>query len=252
MVQIPDGVRQKALTGLGSLVLVGGVGAMVRSWRDTMSDFAGAVADNPLAWIAVLLGVAAVVFANWDRIRRLAGVPPRRWRDDVALGNELHSWMRRAQYTLTDEALPGTAFAFSARDGQGKAMTILRVIGQPGVQINGRIVFDEPHKTVVAGMSPTQKQEMVEEIGLELTRLGIGFDIHDIENLGAAVAVGFIPSEKMTDHWFFGHVLTVTRAEALVSFVVIKHVRMALPEGQGPEVTVEPPPPVLTLAEGEQ
>ena len=203
------------------------------TWEHRLNQLGKIAGGNPLSVFAIVVGLALLVYANWNSLARFFG--RRRWRTDEDLGNELHDWLRRAQYQLQEIGPSDLAvnvklvFGFVATDPLGnRPVTVLRVDGTPGILLQSRVqpTDESNHRKVIEGMTSAQKSELTEDLGIELTRFGLGFYAEDILE-GVVISHGLIPNDSLTPWQFMEQVGRVSRAILLVQSIVSRHVRLA-------------------------
>jgi len=100
----------------------------IAMWIDRLGGLVEAVRENPISGLAALIGIVILLFANRDMLSRMFGA--RRWRTDIALGDELNQWLRRARYQmqdirsqdLEDPSRDTLSFGFVARMGAWRSI----------------------------------------------------------------------------------------------------------------------------------
>lgn len=233
----------------------------IAMWIDRLGGLVEAVRENPISGLAALIGIVILLFANRDMLSRMFGA--RRWRTDIALGDELNQWLRRARYQmqdirsqdLEDPSRDTLSFGFVARMG-GRAVAVMKLVGEPGVRLQAEVIVtdEENHRQIIQNMNKQQRDALLEDIGIELARSGLGFAVRDLIENGVRIVHGIIPSESMTQYQFLSHVGLVERAILLVQLIVRRHVRLAnaaasepilattaIPQLIGPEDTIGTP-----------
>jgi len=116
------------------------------------------------------------------------------------------------------------------------------------------VTDEENHRQIIQNMNKQQRDALLEDIGIELARSGLGFAVRDLIENGVRIVHGIIPSESMTQYQFLSHVGLVERAILLVQLIVRRHVRLAnaaasepilattaIPQLIGPEDTIGTP-----------
>ena len=198
------------------------------NWGERVTDVWIMFKDNPVSGGALVVGLVLVVMANWEKVSRLLG--GKRWRSDEELGNELHGWLRRAQYGLQD-VTPSPevnfTFGFAATDPAGRPVTVIKLEREPAVQLQARVIPSPEHEPIIQGMTADQRNALLEDVGLELAKSGLGFDARDLSGTGIAIVGGFIPNPTLTEGQFISQVDRVSRATLVVQVIVSKHIRLA-------------------------
>lgn len=207
------------------------------SWIDIGGDLVEMVKANPLSGLAVPIGISLLVAANWQALKKFS-LTQKRWETEAEMGEEIHKWVREAHYQLLDltpqDVVLGQSesltFGFLAKEPKtGRTVAILKVSPEPGIRLQGRLIPTDAanHRPTIERMTDEQKNAMLEDIGLELARTGLGFDAQDLLGIGITIAHGIIPNESMTSFQFIEHVSRVERAMFVVQMLVGRHVRLA-------------------------
>jgi hypothetical protein len=219
------------LLGLGGAVITIVGLASFRTWRDGLGAVGWAVRDNPISATVLALGVLLFLAANWDRLRRLIwGV--QRWPSDAALEDELNKWMRDAGWAVQNlKRQPGSegkgGFGFAAVDEQQRIVNITK---EPGTGAIGLVSGFEPADESVAVLNSLTVEEqgiVVEDIGLEMARFGLGFKVSREPKWEIRINDGVVVSDSLMRAEFFDHVTSVVRALLLAQITFARHVRAA-------------------------
>ena len=232
------GVAGTLASIIGAITLPDDVG----TWGNRIAYIWDMVKDNPISGFAIVVGLVLLAWANWDMISRVIGA--KRWRSDVELGNEIHGWLRLAQYRLQELTMqdirvpPDTNLAFgfvSTEPLSHRPVAILKIVGAPGILLQARVVPSDiqNHRQIIENMTDSQRADMFEDIGLEVARFGVGlavgFATASLLAEGIVISHGVIPSDSMSQHQFMTHVGLVSRATLVVQLVISRHVRRANP-----------------------
>ena len=230
-------------------------------WKQRVSDVLDIAAGNPLSAGAILIGLILLTVANWNQIGRMLfgekQIP--RWPTDKELGDEIHGWLRHLHWQLRDlgetdiEPSQGAlSFGFVATDPVRRSITVVKLRDEPVVRLQAAVKPSSiteagqtrSHHQIVQEMSKAQKDSMIEEIGLELARTGLGFTAQDFDEGGIQFFSIFVPDESITAAQFMGAVQLISRATLVVQVISRKHIRMA--DNAVPVLANELPVPQLT------
>lgn len=187
---------------------------------------------DPFQVVLIFLGAAAgaVVVANQGRQL----MPKRkRWRTDKDMERSLSDWLRDAGYGVTypaitagELALNATSFIFVATLND-RPVTVVRFKETPGVRMQCLVRPDAAHAEVIAAMDTHHVSSLHEELGLELARFGLGFDLQDLLGNGIIIDYPLVLTDSVTQFQFVERVGFVARAILLVQLVVTRNVRAA-------------------------
>lgn len=131
----------------------------------------------------------------------------------------------QGNYQMAEPAIQdhpsNTAFYFVGTERLiNRPITVVKVEGEPGVRLQGGVVLDAGQKAFFNSQSTERQQEMIGNVALELARINVGFEGHDIPNSGVHVISGFIPNDKMTTSWFRERVQLISKAIMLTQIVL--------------------------------
>jgi len=199
-------------------------------------DVAGAIKDNPVSGVAVLVGILLLAVGFSEQLKR-AMFGGRRWNDNKYLGDTLHSWLRTAGFTLTEREQPGLVFVIDAVEPRtNRPISVYKLSTDPGVRLGSRVILMPNQVKFFQGLGPAKQRAILTDVAIELARLDIAFDGRDVVNTGFAVETGFIPSDTLTPSRFLERVSLVSRAILLMQFTLSRD----LPEPEGTPATVHP------------
>jgi hypothetical protein len=157
----------------------------------------------------------------------------KRWRTDKDMERSLSDWLREAGYEVKYPAIPAdelalnaTSFIFSATLND-RPVTVVRFKQTPGVRMQCLVRPDAAHAEVIVAMDTHQISSLHEELGLELARFGLGFDLQDILGNGIIIDYPLVLTDSVTQFQFVERVGFVARAILLVQLVVTRNVRAA-------------------------
>ncbi|MDO8750545.1 MAG: DUF2299 family protein [Dehalococcoidia bacterium] len=194
---------------------------------------------NPVSSVALIVGLALLAWAHWNRIGRLFGV--KRWPTDADLGKDLYKWLQDSGFQMVEPALqdrpPKTIFYFVGIEPlSNRPINVIKIEGEPGVRLQSAVVLDEGQKGFFRSQSLERQQAIIGNVGLELARINVSFDGLDIPTHGIQVISGFIPHDRMTSFWFMERVILVSRAVMLTQIVLSRDLppvtqRLALDSG---------------------
>jgi hypothetical protein len=167
-----------------------------------------------------------IVWGNYDGLLKFAGW--RRWKSDTELGNELKAWLQEAGFGVQNlPVLQGNvSFNFSASDpAAGRPVTVTKIPKEPGLTLSSALVLpDDADGSILKGMKENQRIAINEEIGIELTRFGVGFSKVNILN-PVTIFYKMLHPDSLNSYQFIERVNIVVRAILLTQLVVMRHVR---------------------------
>jgi hypothetical protein len=201
------------------------------TWRDGSIGILWAFRDNPFPSIALLVGIVLLFAGNWDRVKSLV-VHPQRWKTDKDLGDELNGWMRDAGWAVQNlKPHPGAegkvGFGFAATDDQQRIVNVTKAAGIPVVVLVSGIEPAAGAATVVDHMTDEQKGMLVEDLGLEMARFGLGFKITSNPKWEIQINDAIVVTESLIQTEFFDRVTGVVRALVLAQITFTRRAREA-------------------------
>jgi hypothetical protein len=201
------------------------------SWNTVSGDIFG--------WVVVASCVAVVVWLNFDWLRRLVGFPKApppaapRWATTSAMFSTFRDWLYIRKYTYVDEA-PGNAqvemqMAVTAPDGAKFA--IARVRDNPGVLLFVVNVRVAPDVSEFLKNHPHDLSEALEDVAIELSRLGAAFSIDFEEKDQINYTLELIMNEEtLTEVEFMLQCIKTMRTGTVIQILMSRGRRRATKE----------------------
>lgn len=145
------------------------------------------------------------------------------WSDEQ-LGQKLRDWAYEGGYSVSKSAsvASGESFRFVAQQE-----FVINVIGMSGV-IRTLILWqvDQAYGGQIGALSPEDRQELRDNLTLELTRHGIEFAIPN--DLSSVTFTGQIPhDDALTQHSFMDHLFFIRRARSLAGQTVSQFLKVS-------------------------
>jgi len=205
----------------------------INTWWGRLQDVGGMFESNPLAGGALAFGIILLAWGYRDELRRRVS-GSKRWRSEKELEDELSTWLRDAGYSVEYQpTVPGVSFALTATSVD-RPVGIVRPVGSPGILLQNVVKPGPPHDTVIGAMDDDQSSSLKEDLGIELARFGLGFNVEDILGQGIRLDYLLVITDTLTQYQFIDRVYFVGRAILLVQLILIKHVREAQRQGTAP------------------
>jgi len=199
------------------------------TWRQRLEDAWDMASSNPLSAFAILFGLALMAYANRESLLRVVR-GGRRWQSDKELGDEIHGWLRQFGCQLQDNPGKGVSFNFAATDrNTNRPVNVAKVIGEPGLLLTGKVIFDVSHVSVARDMTEDEMENLRGDLGLEMARspLPISFNATNVIEEGVTVQHPMLINESMTQSQFMERFGRVSAAMMLVTVLMRRHIRMA-------------------------
>lgn len=207
--------------------------------------------------IAPVIVVFAAVFVIVS-LARIARAQPKieapkapRWANDQEMGEEVLRWSRK-RATTTDNTTAQrahvggadvqVAFSFVMSADGDRPVNVLKVVGDPMLQLSGVVVPGGAHAESVRGMSESAYREMIDEITLEIvSRVGptalvaervVAERGRHKDQDGDEIPVGVLiifklrASESLTESEFIETVNQARRGIIITQTLIRKHVRL--------------------------
>lgn len=230
--------NRSRIIGWGGLVItvIGLVSlpASLSTWGNRFQDLGDMTRDNPAAAIAIVVGVALVIWGNWEMVTKAFGA--KRWRSDKQLGDELHGWLRLRMYQMRDQEIDEATIAFTARDPvANRAVTIIKLAEKPVLSFQAGVVPSEDHKLIIEKMDSGQLRAMLSDLALEIARSGVSFDGTSVLDPGVLIGYEMPVSDSLTEELFMERVNFMQRVIMVVQVIISRH------------AGAEPPAPDMTL-----
>jgi hypothetical protein len=220
------------------------------TWWERIRDAASMFRDNPISGVAIVFGVALLVWGYREDIKSYfrspppAPLPAPRWATDKELDSDLNSWLRQAGWSLQNSELKPegkdkVSFAFNATDSQKRVVNIVKPIDGSVLLLIAGVEPKEEAEDVVKKMTTDQRASLTEAIALELARTGLAFTVSR-EELPVQISDEMFFGDDLTPSEFFGRVTGILRAIVLLQVIIAKHVREAQRESGVPTLMPVP------------
>ncbi len=166
---IPATIRNRLFTLGGSVIAL--VGVVATFGGGFFEDAADDIENRPALFALVFLGLILVAVANLDWIRGVLGL-----QSPVHFGRIYREWLHAAKYGVTDSTTPDSHFAVSAKDPQGRAVTLQITKRQPSrlhFSTGFGLVKDEISESALSKMDPQALDAVAARLQLEMARYGV-------------------------------------------------------------------------------